>query len=106
MPPEQTPIRPRPARVLTLAFLAVIGCSGYVAGTLLFARCEGFGCTYLGMAWLFWLTVLCLPATVLGYFAQRSRGVSARCARVLWVIWCTHNLLSVGLLAWWLLHRM
>ena len=106
MPPEQAPIGPWPARVLALAFLAFTACSGYIAGTLLFARCEGFSCTYLGMAWLFWLAVLCLPATVLGCFAQRSQAFSARARRGLRLVWLAHSLCSVGLLAWWLVHRL
>lgn len=90
------------ARGLAVFFLVIASYSVYIALKLLVSRCEGFSCTYLGVAWLFWLGVLFLPATASGYFAQRSTALGARSRSVLRAIWLIHVLLSVGLLVWWL----
>lgn len=81
--------------------VASFGVSTFFALRLLASHCEGFGCTYLGVAWLFWLGVLFLPASLLGYFAQRSSAFSVRARHALRVAWAAHGLLGLGLLAWW-----
>lgn len=106
MPNPERPLPNRwPARILVAAFLATAAYSVYLAAQLLRARCEGFSCTYLGMAWVFWLGVLGLPVTVLGYFAQKSPSVSRRLRVVLRVLWGAHTVFALGLLGWWLLPR-
>ena len=90
------------AHLLAGSALAFTLASSYYATQLLVARCEGFSCTYLGVAWLAWLAVLGLPATVLGYFAQRAGTRPLRSRFILRGVWLAHSLLCLGLLAWWL----
>lgn len=93
-------------RMLAGAFLAMAGGSAWLAVALLRARCEGFACTYLGIAWMFWLGVCWLPAAVLGYFAQKaSTAFSARVRSAWRYLWLAHGLFALGLLGWWLVHR-
>lgn len=94
------------ARFLALASLSAVGASVYYALTLLSTRCESFSCTYLGVAWIFWLGVLFLPATAFGYFAQRSMSLPTRSRSVLRAVWHAHSAFSFSLLAWWLVHRV
>jgi hypothetical protein len=98
---DASALSPWPHRVVAAAFLAVGGYSIYLAARLLSARCEGFSCTYLGMAWLFWLAVLCLPTTGLGYLAQRSKSLSIRSRLFLRFALLAHTTFAAGLLAWW-----
>jgi len=91
--------------VIVIAFLATGGYSVYIAAKLLFTRCEGFGCTYVGVAWLFWAGVLCLPATGLGYFAQRASTLPGLVRQLLRLALLAHTVFALGLLVWWLLHR-
>jgi hypothetical protein len=104
-PPEKPASSSLPARVLALVFLAIVGYSVYFVAKLLASRCEGFSCTYLGIAWLFWLGMLCLPATALGYFAQRAKSLAAQSRFALRLTWLAHCLLALGLAMWWLVHR-
>jgi len=96
---------PRSALFLASSAVAFLAASTSFAIKLLDAHCEGFSCTYLGIAWIFWLAVLCLPATLLAYFAQRSRAFSSLPRSILRAAWLTHSVFAFGLLAWWLLHR-
>jgi len=90
--------------VIVVAFLAVGGYSVYIAAKLLFTRCEGFSCTYVGVAWLFWAGVLWLPATGLGYFAQKSSTQPRFARQLLRLALLAHTVFALGLLVWWLLH--
>jgi hypothetical protein len=103
--PSSPESSPWPARIFVAAFLAMAVYSVYLAAQLLLASCEGFSCTYLGMAWMFWLGALCLPATALGYFAQRAKTFSLRFRSAIRLAWQAHTAAALGLLAWWLLHR-
>ena len=94
-----------PARILVIAFLACTGYSVYLALTLLASRCEGFSCTYLGVAWVFWLGVSFLPAAVLGYFAQGIKSLPRGSRSALRIAWLLHFLFAAGLIVWWLIHR-
>jgi hypothetical protein len=89
--------------LLAGAFFAV--CSVYLATRLLLARCEGFSCTYVGVAWLFWLGGFQLPAMLIGYFAQKNKGLSVRFRAAVRIAWLAHMLFGLGLLGWWLLNR-
>lgn len=91
------------ARILGGAFFALAACSVYLATRLLLARCEGFSCTYLGMAWLFWLGVFQMPATLIGYLAQRNKSLSAGFRSGVRTVWIAHMFFALGLLGWWLL---
>lgn len=106
MQTERTSSRPRAVHVLAVVFFAAQAYSVYLALRLLFARCEGFSCTYLGVAWFFWIGVLCLPVTLLGYFLRRAPSLPQRVRTVLHFVWLAHTIFSVGLLIWWLLHRV
>jgi hypothetical protein len=90
------------ARLLAVSAVGFIATSTACAVTLLAARCEGFSCTYIGVAWLVWLAVLCTPATCLGYLAQRSSAFISRSSSILRAAWLAHTVFAAGLLAWWL----
>jgi hypothetical protein len=101
--PAQSPLSSNwTTRLLAGSALAFTLASSYYATQLLGARCEGFSCTYLGVAWLAWVAVLGLPATVLGYFAQRAGRLPLRSRFILRGVWLAHSLLCLGLLVWWL----
>jgi hypothetical protein len=88
-------------RLLAGSALAFTLASSYYATQLLVARCEGFSCTYLGVAWLAWVAVLGLPATVLSYFAQRAGTRPLRSRFIVRGVWLAHSLLYLGLFVWW-----
>ena len=90
------------SRLLTGSAFTFTTASSYYAIQLLVARCEGISCTYLGVAWLAWLAVLGLPATVLGYLAQRPGRLTPRLRYIVRAVWLAHSLLTLGLLIWWL----
>ena len=94
---------PWPGRLLALAFLGLAGYSAYLAARLLAAHCEGFSCTYLGVAWMFWLGVLALPAAGLGWLAQRSPRLAAGTRVRLRRAWQAHGLVSLGVMVTWVL---
>jgi hypothetical protein len=94
-----------PVRMAALAYALTACYSVYLAMWLLLAHCEGFSCTYLGMAWLFWVGILCLPTTVVGYFVRRFKSLPLSARTALHFVWLTHTIFSVGLLLWWLVHR-
>jgi hypothetical protein len=93
------------ARVLAGSAVVFLAASTFYAFKLLAARCEGFSCTYLGVAWIFWLAVFCLPATLLAYFAQRSTALSSLPRSLLRAAGLAHSVFAFGLLVWWGLHR-
>ena len=97
--------KPRLARILASLFVAAVLYSTYLAARLLLAHCEGFSCTYLGMAWVFWLAVLCLPTTILGFFVHRIKSISVRWRRLLFCVWFAHTLFALALGVTWLAHH-
>jgi hypothetical protein len=105
MPTEAEAPKPWPARIAALVFVLTACYSVYLAVRLLTAHCEGFSCTYLGMAWMFWLVVLCLPTTIVGFFVHRIKSISARWRRVLRGVWLAHTLFALGLGLTWLVRR-
>ena len=100
---DVAPQRPWQGRVLAVAFAGMATYSVYLASTLLRARCESFSCTYLGIAWFFWLGVVFLPAAALGLFAHRSKSLPPVARSLLRLAWHLHTVFAAGLLAWWLL---
>ena len=103
--PKSLASKPWPALLLASAAFVLPIASAFFAFKLLASRCEGFSCTYLGLAWLFWLGLLGLPATGLGFFAHRAKSLNHGPRRALRLLWQSHCLFMLGLLAWWLMHR-
>jgi hypothetical protein len=86
------------------ATLFVVGAllSGGYAVSLLRTRCEGFSCTYLGVAWLFWAGVLFVPSILLGLFVRRSAALPAPVGTLVRIVFAAHLVVGAGLLCWWL----
>lgn len=103
MPPELAASPRWPARILAASARIALAASAFGAFRLLNTRCEGVGCTYVGVAWLSWVAVLYLPATLLGVFAQRSRSISSTTRSTVRVASLLHGVLALVLLGRWVL---
>jgi hypothetical protein len=102
-----TSITPSAWRVLAIRLLAILFVAGFLyagflAYSLLLARCEGFSCTYLGVAWLFWAGVVFAPTTVLGVLIRNAASLPGTARVGLRYILLLHAGLGVLLLGWWL----
>ena len=89
------------ARLATSVFLVLTAVSAASAVYLWRLRCEGFGCTGIGIAWFAWSCTLYGPALIIGSLVNwRARLLG---------LWSTaahysllgHLLLGVALLAYW-----
>lgn len=91
----------RGTQVLAALFVAAFAGSAWLAVQLLRSRCEGFSCTYVGIAWLFWLGLCFLPTGLLGLGLARARSLPPGWRRVLRALLALQGLAGALLgLAW------
>lgn len=68
-------------------------------------RCEGFSCTYVGVAWILWVLVFFLPTLVLGVSMRFSEVLPVRMARLVRQFLRLHLVIGFGLACWWIYQR-
>jgi hypothetical protein len=89
-------------RLFTILFVAGVLYSGYLAYSILRARCEDFSCTYLGVAWLFWAGAVFAPTTILGVLIRNATSLPSTAQTFLRYALLLHMGIGAALLGWWL----
>jgi hypothetical protein len=89
-------------RLLAILFFAGLLYSGYLAYSILHARCEGFSCTYVGVAWLFWAGVVFAPSAILGFLIRNAASLPVAARTILRYALLLHMGIGAVLLGWWL----
>jgi len=89
---------------MSVAFLLAAVALSFSAALVFRLRCEGFGCTGVGIAWMAWLAVY-VPVFVLGTVLRSAlpKATPARLAVSIGLV--VLAMLGVGLGCYWLLHN-
>lgn len=91
-------------KAFAIAYIAAVGALLFGAAAIFRIRCEGFGCSGLGIAWFAWVALF-LPSLGLGLILASLSSLGAPLARatrlalwlqgatgaVLFVLWAARN---------------
>jgi hypothetical protein len=72
---------------------------------ILNARCEGFGCVGIGIAWMMWVVVFCVALIVSLVARSKLQRESNSMRRAASITFFTNFLLGAALLAYYLFKR-
>ena len=88
--------------VLYIAFVVALIAS---AVGILRIRCEGFGCTGVGIAWAAWVAVF-VPSLVLGFVLRTKASLGALLAKTVVFAFWLQVVMAGALLALWIIHQV
>jgi hypothetical protein len=69
------------SRVFALVYLALVGVLTVAAVGIWRIRCEGFGCTGVGIAWFAWVALF-VPSLVIGLVLRTLSSLGASLAKL------------------------
>jgi len=86
------------AKALGISYVLLV--AGVMASALYLwhLRCEGFGCTGIGIAWLGWAAAVYLPVGLAGLFARNRAALGAGLSKAVRLAAWAHGALGAGLL--------
>jgi hypothetical protein len=93
-------------RWLAVLYLLSAAATGLSAMALWHLRCEGFGCTGVGIGWMAWGVVLYLPSLALGSVAAQHGPPQAPGAKAVPSALNAQWVLGLGLLVHWAAVRL